>query len=348
MSNRGLFVSLLSLLSVVLAGALLVSAPAFAGPSVLVKTEVVKVRQLDEVAQVVGKVVPRPQKLQWLTAGKAGIVGGVFVSPGEKVKKGQTLVAILNSPSSQAAWLQAHATLNTTRESLSRVRRLHEEGLADDGALVRAKADFRKAQLELASLQAGGVGSQAHLIKATSDGVVVQWRVNGGQWVTAGQPIGEIVPADGLWIRFGLTPGQLDRARVHDDVFIKNAFTQGSAFIESHIVSIAHQVDPQTGLIDVGIPVPGDGRGLPPGSWVVGRISLARMKAPTVSRSAVLKDKQGNYVFVVRDGKANKIAVQLLIRSGDQVGVSGLRPGDVVVTQGNFGLEDGVAVRDKP
>lgn len=348
MSKRALSVSMLPLLSVVLAGALLLSAPAFAEPSILVKTEVVKVRQLDDVAQVVGKVVPRPQKLQWLTAGKAGIVGAVFVSPGERVKKGQTLVAILNSPSSQAAWQQAQATLNTTRESLSRVRRLHEERLADDGALARAKAAFRKAQLELASLQAGGVGSQAHLIEAASDGVVVQWRVSGGQWVTAGQPIGEVAPAGGLWIRFGLTPGQLERARVHDDVLMKNAFRQGSAFIESHIVSIARQVDPQTGLIDVSVPVPGDSEGLLPGSWVVGRISLARMKVPTVSRSAVLKDKQGDYVFVVRDGKANKAAVQLLIRSGDRVGVSGLRPGDVVVTQGNFGLEDGTAVREKP
>lgn len=348
MSKRTLPVSLLSLLSVALVGVLLVSASAFAGPSILVKTEVVKVRQLDDVAQVVGKVVPRPRKLQWLTAGKAGIIGAVFVSPGERVEKGQKLVTILNSPSSQAAWQQAHATLNTAGGSLSRVRRLHEGGLADDGELARAEAAFRKAQLELASLQAGGVGGRAHLIKAAGDGVVVQWRVNGGQWVTAGQPIGEIVPAGGLWIRFGLTPGQLDRAHVHDDVFIKNAFTQDSSFIKSHVVSIAHQVDPQTGLVDVGVSVPGDSKGLPPGSWAVGRISLVRMKAPTVSRSAVLKGKKGDYVFVVRDGKATKVAVQLLIRSGDQVGVSGLRPGDVVVTQGNFGLEDGAAVRAKP
>lgn len=347
MSKRMLSVSLLSLLPVVL-GVLLVSAPAFAGPSILVQTEVVRVRQLDDVAQVVGKVVPRPQKLQWLTAGKAGIVGAVFVSPGERVKKGRKLVAILNSPSSQVAWQQAQATLNTTGENLSRVRRLHDEGLADDGELARAEAAFKKAQLELASLQAGGVGSRAHLIRAASDGVVVQWRVNGGQWVTVGQPIGAIAPAGGLWVRFGLTLSQLDRAHVHDDVFIKNAFTQNSFFMKSHIVSISHQVDPQTGLVDVGVSVPGDSERLPPGSWAVGRISLVRMKAPTVSRAAVLKDNKGDYVFVVKDGKATKVAVQLLIRSGDQVGVSGLRPGDVVVTQGNFGLEDGAAVREKP
>jgi len=335
-------------LAVLLMSLLLVAMPAFAAQSTLVTTEVVEMHPLGDSLQVLGKVVSRPGAARWLSAGKAGIVGSVFVSPGETVVDGQPLLAILNSPSSQAAWRQAQAALVAAKSNLARVRRLHEEGLAASVDLTNAKLAYENARSNIALMHNESTNKKAHIIKAASAGVVSQWLVSSGQWVAPGQHVASLSPAGGLWVRFGLTPDQLSQVALHDEVLMNNALKQNSIPVKSYITSIASQVDPQTGLIDVGVPVPPDAAGLLLGSWAAGKVSLARMQVPTLDRSAVLKDEKGNYVFVVEDGKAKKTDIKLLMQVGKQVGVSGLKVGDVVVTEGNFGLQDGAAVREKP
>ena len=65
------------------------------------------------------------------------------------------------------------------------------------------------------------------------------------------------------------------------------------------------------------------------------------------SRSSVVGKQRGDSaVFIVREGKANRVAIKLGVERGGYGEVlDGLAEGDQVVTEGQVALQDGRAVR---
>jgi len=83
------------------------------------------------------------------------------------------------------------------------------------------------------------------------------------------------------------------------------------------------------------------------GSRVIGRIHLASHRGLVVPRSAVLQDDAGTYLFRLSNGKAGRVNVQTGIEQEGWVEVSGdIHAGDGVVSEGNYELADGMAVRE--
>jgi membrane fusion protein (multidrug efflux system) len=80
-------------------------------------------------------------------------------------------------------------------------------------------------------------------------------------------------------------------------------------------------------------------------SGVFARIRLVTARDPQaviVPPSAVQYTMTGAYVFRVRDGRAQRVTVTTGVQMADRVEVTdGLAPGDVVVTAGQFNLDDG-------
>lgn len=328
----------------------LLTGSALANPSSLVTTETVKVQTVDEVANVVGKIVPQSQSVQWLVAGKAGFVSAIQVTQGERIHKGQALAELVNTPETQAGFQQAQASFALAKAKLTQAKHLRAGGLITGAELAAAETEYTTAQSNLRALTAAGANAHQQVIRATGDGILSEWLATSGEWVSKGQHLATLMPSGQEWIRFGLTPDQLTRVTINNKVLLQPTFGDAdtslrNAAITSHVATVTAAVDPQTGLIDIGVPVPADSQGLLPGSWVNGRIYLRQMKVTAVERTALLHDDSGDYVFVVKDGKAHRTAVQVLIRGDQIVGVSGVQPGDEVVTAGNFELEDGAAVR---
>lgn len=64
-----------------------------------------------------------------------------------------------------------------------------------------------------------------------------------------------------------------------------------------------------------------------------------------IDRDAILTTTNGNYVFIVKDGKAKKVDVKTGIDNGDEIQIlTGLSEGDEVVYNGNSYLNDGDSV----
>lgn len=65
-------------------------------------------------------------------------------------------------------------------------------------------------------------------------------------------------------------------------------------------------------------------------------------------RSAVLRDAQGAYVFIVKDRVAHRVQVHTGTDNGTWIAVRGdLHAGEQVVTLGNYELRNGMAVREQ-
>lgn len=318
---------------------------AFGGSSVSVRTATVREHKLSRTVTAYGKLVPDPHTLQWLTSGQGGRISAVPVTAGSRVRAGQTIVRIEPTPQTRAKFQSARSTLASARAKLKQVETLEKNGLATKSDLESARSALASAKAQLAALKAEGVSSKPYAMKAPGAGIVTQLSVTRGQWVSSGGKVAALAPAGALWVNLGLEPREAARVRKGAAVRLTPVFASGKP-LTSRVARVAAQADAATGLVNAEVPVSATARGPIPGDWVKAAVTLQVMRVPAVPRSAVLTDKRGAYVFVVRHGVAHRVAVKALIRANGLVGVSGVKPGEVVVRLGNFELHDGEAVRE--
>lgn len=319
---------------------------ALAASSTAVTTELARTQTLAETVTAYGQLATNPGSIQWLSASRAGRISAVLVTQGTRVSRGQSLVRIEPTPQTLAAFESAKSTLSSAISKLKQTQTLVKNGLATQSDLAAAQGAVASAKAQLAALKSEGAGTLSHVMKATTTGVVTQLVVSRGQWVSAGARIASIAPAGALWVRLGLTPGQAAGAKAGAAVRIAPVFGPGKT-LASQVAKVDAQADAQTGLIDAEVAVPGSNAGPFAGEWVAGTITLRNVTLPAVPRSAVLKDADSNgfYVFVVRQGKAHRVSVIPVLRANGLVALDGIKSGEAVVTQGNFALSDGAAVR---
>lgn len=312
-------------------------------PTNAVRTQVVSMRALSETVSTYGQLVPAPGRLLWLSAADGGRVSAVLVTAGSKVAAGQVLVRVAPTPQTLAAFKSAEGDYQAAKAKLVQTQTLFKNGLATNADLVAAQGQAASAQAAFEALTAAGVSAGGQVLKARTAGVVNQLMVSPGEWLSPGARVAAVVPLGALWVRLGLTPEDAAKVRAGDAVRLTPIF--GGQALTSRVVKVNAQADATTGLIDADVSVSAGASGPFAGEWVSGSITVRRVTLPTVPRSAVLKDAQGNYVFVVRKDVAHRVDVKPLVRADGWVGLAGLEPGDVVVTLGNFELSDGAQVR---
>lgn len=328
-----------------LALALVGAVPAPAQPAVSVKTEAVQIRTLHEDLQAYGQVAPDPRAFEWISAAQSGRIDAVLVTPGERVARGAGLVRIAPTPDTLAAWQSAKAAVAAASAKLKQAQTLAAGGLATQADVSAAQSAYSSAQAQLAALQAAGVGSTPELVTAAKAGVVTQLAVGSGDWVTPGAHVAALAPADALWVRLGLPPEEAGQVHTGDVVSLSPVFGAGAA-TAAKVAAVAAQADAATGLVDVEVPLPARAGRMLTGEWVSGQITVRTAKLPAVARSAVLRDEEGYYVFVVDHGTAKRVTVEPLIRDSGYVGLKGVTAGERVVVQGNFELSGGEPVRE--
>lgn len=217
--------------------------------------------------------------------------------------------------------------------------------------VLEAKADVRVAQAELQKTQEL---QKYAVITAPFDGIVTQRSRFVGNFVRAPtEGGGEHVPL--------LTVERTDKFRVVVQVPDRDApyADPGDPAIveidaipektfDAVVARIAGSEDAQTRTMRVEIDLPNWQGKLRQGMYGRARITLARSNMLAVpSSSLVNRSEKGNkaFVYVVRQGKARLIPVQIGADTGLQIGiVEGLRPDDAVIAPPGAALSDGTPV----
>ena len=108
-------------------------------------------------------------------------------------------------------------------------------------------------------------------------------------------------------------------------------------------------VDANSHMVDVYLTAPADAA-LRVGELIRGRLQRRSSGHVIVPRAAVLPGDDGQSVFVIEGGKARRRVVTVGLQNGQSVEITSdaVKPGDQVVTLGNYELEDGMAVRTTP
>jgi multidrug efflux system membrane fusion protein len=118
--------------------------------------------------------------------------------------------------------------------------------------------------------------------------------------------------------------------------------------IDQGVLSVVdNQIDPTTGTIKLKATFPNDKLALWPGQFVNVRLLVeTRKKGLTVPASVIQRGPQGTYAFVIKaDGTVEVRPVQVAqIDAGIALIDQGLSPGEQVVVDGQYKLQDGSSV----
>ncbi len=315
----------------------------------LVRTASVQEHRLTDTVTAFGTVRPDPEAQTTMDAGYTAFVQRVYVTLGQPVHKGDPLLQLRTAPSSRAAYLSAQASVRYAREELDRKRRLLGEKLATHADVDAARKALETAKAAFAAQQELGTGKVMRVIRAPFTGIVSELPVKPGNEVQVGTQLFQLARRDRLEVALGIEPDEVIRVHAGAPVSVTPIFGSGKG-VQTEVSQVNAVVDPGTRLVDVIVRLTGPlARPFLPGMRVKGALTVKVENALAVPRSAVLRDDSGAYLFVVRAGKAHRVAVRPGMETGGLVGVSGdLKAGDQVVVQGNYELSDGMSVRAAP
>jgi RND family efflux transporter MFP subunit len=150
---------------------------------------------------------------------------------------------------------------------------------------------------------------------------------------------------DSLYTEVKVSDLLLPHLRVGDPVSVR-IDALGRIDHAGRILRIHPAIDPVTrlGIVEVLIePVPDGAR-----SGQFARVTLTSAAVPRlmIPFTALRRDREGEYVFAVVDGKARRVEVRSGLRLADRIELlSGIEPGQQVIVRGFLGLSEGKPVK---
>lgn len=194
-----------------------------------------------------------------------------------------------------------------------------------------------------AALESVQVDLRDTVIRAPIEGTVTNRAVEPGQAVNAqtGGPLLTLV--DNSTLDMVAPTDERHRQGIRRGTPVEITTTLSDRPQHGKVIDIVPAADPSTHTIKVRIQIPNaDGR-LVEGAFATATLPFRRIEGVVIPREAVLgKD----HVFLADHGKARRQPVQVLFATDRQAVVSGIQPGDTVVTAGADKLEDGQALQE--
>ena len=336
----------------------------------------VKVRQFQAMADGFAAMKPPPeavttivaQRAEWpamlsaigtvaavqgvtVSADLPGIVDRIAFDSGRNVGDGQVLVQ-LDTRQEQAQLAAAEAQLELARLNDERM-----SGLVKQDAVSRAEYDAAAAAHTQARARVGEIRAtiERKTIRAPFAGVLGIRQVNLGQYLTGGDPVVPLQSLSPIHVNFGVPQQNAVQMRSGRQVRITGDGA-GGLDLTGRVNAVDSVVDPATRNVQVQATLANQAGTLRPGMFVQVHVTLgAPQSVITLPASAISYAPYGDSVFIVAEMKSpqgvtyrgvRQQVVKLGGSRGDQVAVlSGIAPGDEVVTSGVFKLRNGVAVQ---
>lgn len=326
-----------------------VHAAAFQPPPEAVTTIVVQKEQWPATMTVIGTM----EAVHGVTvsADLPGTVAKIDFDSGKAVSTGDVLVELdTRQERAQLAALEAQRDL--ARINFERTQKLASEGVISRQDFDQATAQQKSTEANVAEVRAT---IERKTIRAPFTGILGIRKVNLGQYLSAGSAIVSLQSLNPIYVNVGIPQQAAGQVTVGHKLRITTENVAGKVF-SGMVTALDSVVDEGTRNVQVQATLSNPGGELRPGMFVQVELPLGESR-PVISlpASSINYAPYGDSVYVVtqlKDPKGNtyKGVRQQFVRvegsRGDQVGVvSGLNPGDEIVTSGVFKLRNGAAVQ---
>lgn len=334
------------------------------GGATAVSTTIAKAGSLPVVRRTIGSIVP----LETTALGSplAGIVSQVVAKDGADVTAGDLLVQLddrtarANVQKDQALLAKDQATLEDANATLKRVEGLNASGIDTQqqygDAVSAAKQAAAAIDVDKSILAADNVILSQTQIRAPFDGRLGAVAVSAGAYLSAGETVVTLTRMKPVYAEFtlpepdlGLIRSAMERATLTVAVTPPLSRTAGPPQT-GPVVFIDNAIDAASGTFKLRAQLANEAMTLWPGQSLDVTVTAGMQDGVVIVPMVTLQPQGDGYIcFVVRPDQTidvRKVAVG--ITDGDKAGVtSGLKDGDVVVTEGQAGLVDGAHVTAK-
>jgi len=264
---------------------------------------------------------------------------------GQAVGRGAKLVT-LDASEVMAQLAAAEAQVRTDAQRLERTKELLDQKFISQDAYDVAKNNYERSVAVRDEIQAR---LDKTVIRAPFPGIVGLRMVSPGAYVKKGDDIVRLENIASIKLDFRVPELFVARVRVGQPVAIRlDAFPDDS--FSGRIYAVEPVVDERTRTVLARARVTNPGFKLKPGMFVRVALTLeTRQKAILVPEPAIWPQGQDSFVYRVVEGKAALTKIQIgLRRPGEVEVVAGLAPGDVVITEGQIKMKDGMPVMVLP
>ena len=258
----------------------------------------------------------------------------------------------LDTRQERAQLAAVEAQRDLARVDFGRMKGLLDERVVSRAEYDRATADQQQTEARVDEIRAT---IERKTIRAPFAGILGIRQVNLGQYLSAGDPVVSLQSLHPIYVNFGVPQQSISRIGSGRQVRITGGDLAGAEF-HGRVTAIDSVADAATRNIQVQATLANPEGRLRPGMFVQTEVVLgADRPVIPLPASAISYAPYGDSVFVVTDLKGpdgqtyrgvRQQFVKLEGSRGDQVAVvSGVNPGDEVVTSGVFKLRNGAAVQ---
>lgn len=287
-----------------------------------------------------------------------GLVESFPVKEGDFVRAGDTL-AILNSS-------QLSLRLDKFKEDREESRVLYEKEQRELGRYKKlsssqsisthelekeeAEAESRRFRMRMLDMEIKRIKDRLSkmTIRAPFDSYVVTEYVHKGMWVNSGGKIVRLVQVEPIYVRVPFPQRDLPKLTLGREALVRIEGL-GSRPLPGKISAIIFKGEAGSRTFPVKIELPNPKHELKPGmlAHATFRLGSTHQALMVPKDAVVITPAQKKILFIVKDGKANPIAVETGQAHGSLVEVKGrgLKNGQAVVTVGNERLRPGQPVQ---
>lgn len=267
----------------------------------------------------------------------SGRVTKIYFQEGQRVKKGDLLLSFNDDE------------LTAQLEKLKYTKKLYEDVEFRQRKLLEREAisleEYERSLTELQTANADIRLTQAQIdkyrIRAPFDGVIGLRLVSEGSYVTPGNLVASIYNVDPIKIEFSV-PGRY-AAQIKNGKKIYFRTESSPQLIEGTIYAVEPQIDLNTRTLRIRAKSPNPKGSILPGQFANIDVVLENVdNAVMVPTSAVIPEMTGHKVFTLENGIISSKRVEVGIRTDAELQlISGINPGDTLITTGIMLIKDG-------
>lgn len=286
----------------------------------------------------VGEVEARESvALSFPTGGK---VEQVLVHEGDNVRAGQKLVTV-NKSTAQHAYNSAKAQLDQAEDAYKRLKKVYEQGSLAEVKWVEMLTALEKARSleQIAKKQLADCA-----LTAPSSGVIGECNAKAGGSLIPGEPVVTILDVSRMAVTFSVPESEIANVSEGQEVSICIP-AMNNLQLSGKITERSMSASKVSHSYDIKIDLPNADKRLLPGMVCKVYLQMPNSRGIVVPAKCVQTRPDGQAVWIVRNGKAERriVTASEFVSNGVLI-TSGLHPGDSVVTSGMEKLYGGARI----
>ena len=324
------------------------------------KYEQVGTAPISDTLRIAGRVDFDEQRIARIGAPVTGRVVELLADTGQAVSQGQSLAKLhsVELGNAQLSYVKFSAQAKLQQQSAERARLLFNADVIGAAELQRRESEFAIAKAEqqaaadqlrvlgvsaqaLDSIAAGGGINSISPVVATLSGIVVERKVVRGQVVQPADALFTVADLSRVWVTAQVPEAESSAVRVGQTVEVEVPALANSTR-KGKLIFVGDIVNPETRTVTVRTEMDNPGRELKPAMLATMLIQSRPHDRLVVPAQAVVREDNDEYVFVA-EGERSFRLTRVRLRA-DQQGLRvvdhGLRPGDKIVVDGAFHLNN--------